>query len=124
MDGHSSHATPEFNLFCKEYKIIALYMPPYLSHLLQLLDISYFTILKRRYSQRIVELIRLGVNYVDKSLFLKLFIPARKETFTISNVKARFSAIGLVPLDPEVVLQILYIRLETPPEQAPTRSEI
>ena len=33
LDGHSSHATADFDHFCTERKIIPLYMPPHSSHL-------------------------------------------------------------------------------------------
>jgi hypothetical protein len=35
--------------YYKEYKIITLYMPPYLLYLLQLLNIDYFALLKQAY---------------------------------------------------------------------------
>src|SRR5450432_4589654 len=53
LDGHSSHVTPEFDLFAKEHSIITLYMPPHSSHLLQLLDVSCFAVLKRSYGRQI-----------------------------------------------------------------------
>jgi hypothetical protein len=34
MDGHESHSSHEFYKYCEEEKIIILYMPAYLSHLL------------------------------------------------------------------------------------------
>jgi hypothetical protein len=34
LDGHSSHATPEFDQYCADNKIITLCMPPHTSHLL------------------------------------------------------------------------------------------
>ena len=56
LDGYSSHATASFNYFYLKKRIISLYIPFYLSHLLQPLDISYFTPLKQYYSQRIREI--------------------------------------------------------------------
>ena len=47
---HGSHATVGFDRFCMERNIIILYMPPHSSHLLQSLDVSYFTPLKHLYS--------------------------------------------------------------------------
>jgi hypothetical protein len=45
LDGHSSHATPEFDQYCPENNIITLCMPPHTSHLLQPLDVSCFSLL-------------------------------------------------------------------------------
>ena len=55
LDGHESHATVGFDRFCIEKKIIPLYIPPYSSHLLQLLDVSCFAPLKHLYGQRVQE---------------------------------------------------------------------
>ena len=53
LDGHGSHITLEFNLFCKDHSIITLCMPPHSSHLLQPLDVSCFSPLKRSYGQQV-----------------------------------------------------------------------
>jgi hypothetical protein len=53
LDGHGSHLTPEFDLFCADHSIITLCMPPHSSHLLQPCDVSFFAVLKRLYGQQI-----------------------------------------------------------------------
>ena len=58
LDGHSSHATPEFDQYCADNKIITLCMPPHTSHLLQPLDVSCFSPLKRAYGREVEELAR------------------------------------------------------------------
>ncbi|OJJ84079.1 uncharacterized protein ASPGLDRAFT_284567 [Aspergillus glaucus CBS 516.65] len=71
LDGHSSHATAEFNRFCTERNIVPLYMPPHsshLSHLLQPLDVGCFSPLKCLYGQRITNKVQKGINTVEKSL--------------------------------------------------------
>ncbi|EFQ89076.1 hypothetical protein PTT_14797 [Pyrenophora teres f. teres 0-1] len=47
IDGHESHNSLEFQQYCKENKIITLYMPPYSSHLLQPLNVGCFSPLKK-----------------------------------------------------------------------------
>ena len=73
LDGHSSHATPEFDQFCIENKIITLCMPPHTSHLLQPLDVSCYSPLKRAYGREVEELARHGVYHVDKIDFLTAY---------------------------------------------------
>ncbi|EMD67605.1 hypothetical protein COCSADRAFT_34397 [Bipolaris sorokiniana ND90Pr] len=51
LDGYSSHAILEFNQYYTESKIITLCMPPYTSYLLQPLNISCFSPLKRAYGR-------------------------------------------------------------------------
>jgi hypothetical protein len=49
LDGHGSHVTAKFDQYCSANLIIVLCMPPYSSHLVQPLDMSYFSVLKRSY---------------------------------------------------------------------------
>ena len=53
-------------------------MPPYLSHLLQPLDVGCFSPLKRAYSREIEALIRNYINYITKLKFLLAFKAAFK----------------------------------------------
>ena len=89
-------------------------MPPHSSHLLQLLDVSCFSVLKRLYRQQIERLMRNGVNYIDKQDFLEAYLAAHKETMTSANIHSSFAAAGLVPYDPERVLSKLHTQLKTP----------
>src|ERR1700722_5588139 len=104
LDGYGSHSTPDFDLFCSEHSIITLCMPLHLSHLLQLLDVSCFSVVKRLYSQQIEGYMRVGLNHIDKPDFLTAYIPTRKEAMAIDIVRSRFAATGLVPYNPDRVL--------------------
>ena len=53
-------------------------MPPYLLHLLQPLDITYFLLLKRCYSNSILALARNYIYYISKETFLPAFKAAYK----------------------------------------------
>ncbi|KFZ24810.1 hypothetical protein V502_00710, partial [Pseudogymnoascus sp. VKM F-4520 (FW-2644)] len=123
LDGHGSHITPEFDLFCKDHSIITLCMPPHSSHLLQPLDISCFAVLKRLYGQQIEDLMRVGVNYIDKSDFLPAYFTARIESLTSNTIRSGFAAAGLVPYDPERVLSKLNTQLRTPTPPPPPTTE-
>ena len=119
LDGHSSHATPEFDQFCTENKIITLCMPPHTSHLLQPLDISCFSPLKRAYGREVEKLARQGLHHVDKVDFLTAYTRIRPIVFTQQNIQAGFQATGLVPLCPERVLSSLTVaRTPSPPQTA------
>jgi hypothetical protein len=123
LDGHGSHSTPEFDLFCSEHLIITLCIPPHSSHLLQPLDVSCFAVLKRSYGRQIEDLMRVGVNHIDKSDFLPAYLIARTEALTSNTVRSGFAGAGLVPYDPERVLSKLnsYLRTPTPPPPPPTK---
>jgi hypothetical protein len=99
---------------CKDNNIIYIYMPPYLSHLLQLLDVSYFGLLKRAYGGLVKAKMRLGYNHINKLDFLKAYPAARQQVFTIQNIQSGFQAAGILPFDPEEVLKELNIQITTP----------
>lgn len=114
LDGHSSHATAQFDQFCTARKIIPLYMPPHSSHLLQPPDVSCFGPLKKFYGQKIREAIQNGIYTIDKRDFLSLYTSIHQQAFSTSNISNGFTAIGLIPTKPKRVLQKLQIKLKTP----------
>ena len=111
LDGHGSHLTPEFDRYCKENNIVPIYMPAYLSHLLQPLDIGCFAVLKRSYGRFVESIIRDGIHYIDKLDFLSIFPKARAEALKSKNIAYSFAATSLVPYDPGRVFEKLYIQL-------------
>jgi hypothetical protein len=109
LDGHSNHATPEFDQFCTENKIITLCMPPHTSHLLQPLDVGCFSPRKAAYRHEISELARQGVFHVDKPDFLWIYTRIRLIALSDQSIKAGFQAIGLISFNPERVLTCLTV---------------
>jgi hypothetical protein len=65
-------------------------MPPHLSYLLQLLNITCFSPLKRSYGDVILALVRSRIYYISKETFLLAFKVAFKKTFTIENICVGF----------------------------------
>jgi hypothetical protein len=65
-------------------------MLPYLSYLLQLLNISCFLLLKRAYSYKIKALIYYYINYIIKLKFLLAFKAAFTQLFTLGNIYLAF----------------------------------
>ncbi|EEA18548.1 pogo transposable element, putative [Talaromyces marneffei ATCC 18224] len=121
LDGHGSHLTAQFDRICAENNIITVCMPPHSSHLLQPLDVSCFSVLKRQYGRLVEQRVRLGFNHIDKYDFLTAFPEARTMAYKTENIQNGFKATGLVPLDPEHVYQKLTIQLRTP-TPPPSRS--
>ena len=114
LDGHNSHLTPRFDLFCTEHKIIPLCMPPHSSHILQPLDVSCFSVLKRSYGRQVEQFMRRGIDFIDKPDFLISYHQARTETYQPDTIRNGFKATGLVPYDPIRVLSQLQIENKTP----------
>jgi hypothetical protein len=114
LDGHGSHLTPAFDKLCSDNSIIAICMPPHSSHLLQPLDVGCFGPLKRAYGGLVESKMRLGFNHIDKLDFLKAYPTARREVFKAQTIENSFAAAGILPLDPQRVLDKLNISLSTP----------
>jgi hypothetical protein len=92
-------------------------MPPNTSHLLQPLDVSCYSPLKRAYGREIKELARQGVYHINKIDFLTAYTRIRPIVFTQQNIQAGFQATGLVPLCPDRVLSSLTVaRTPSPPQ--------
>jgi len=109
LDSYSSHASAEFDQFCTENIIIPLYLPPYSSHLLQLLDIACFEPLKCTYGQETQIYMQHSINYIDKKDFIAIYQQVYSHALTASNICSGFAAGGLVPYKPEQVLDQLHI---------------
>jgi hypothetical protein len=99
LDGHESHLNQGFKDYCLENKILTLGMPPHSSHILQPLDIVCFLLLKRKYSQRVRDLARKHVFYINKEGLLPAFKDAFCDVFTEAICRKAFQASGLVPLN-------------------------
>jgi hypothetical protein len=121
LDGHGSHLTTEFDRTCSENNIISICMPPHSSHLLQPLDVSCFAVLKRQYGRLVENRMRNGFNHVDKADFLTAFPEARTAAYKAETIRNGFAATGLVPFDPERVIQHLTTQVKTP-TPPPSRS--
>jgi hypothetical protein len=74
-----------------------------------------FSPLKRRYSERVRDLAHRRVFYINKEGFLPAFKDAFFNVFTEQNCRKAFEAAGLVPINAQVVLDRLEVRLRTPP---------
>jgi hypothetical protein len=89
-------------------------LPLYSSHLTQLLDIGCFGILKQIYKRQIETFIKAYINYITKVEFFLAFYIVYKQSITLENTQSGFRGASLMPLNPDVVLLRLDIRLRIP----------
>lgn len=85
------------------------------SHLLQPLDVGCFAVLKKFYGLEVAEYMKLGIDSIEKDDSLEKFPQTREHAFKDTTIQNSFAATGLVPLDPNCVLEKLNIRLQSPP---------
>jgi hypothetical protein len=119
LDGHESHHSTAFELYCQDHSIITLCMPPHSSHYLQPLDVGCFGPLKQAYGRQIESLMRAHITHVSKLEFLCAFREAFFTSITVKNIQGGFAGAGLVPHDPERVLSKLDVQLRTPTPTGP-----
>ncbi len=106
IDGHASHITTQVIDYCVSQKIILLCLPAHTTHLLQPLDVGVFAPLATAYKTHVQRVTRLGGSYsIDKTDFLELYQLARHEAITPLNIRNAWTATGLLPFSPALVLQ-------------------
>ena len=114
LDGHESHESIDFRQLCEQNSITTLCMLAHSSHLLQPLNVAYFSPLKKAYGRGVENLMRSSINHITKLEFLLVFKQAYQESITEKNIYAGFAGASLVPLDSEIVVSKLEIKLRTP----------
>ena len=117
IDGHESHLSADFDDYCKENNIIPVSMPAHSSHLLQPLDVALYSPLKRAYGDEINTFVRASVNHITKSEFFIAFKAAHLRIFTEENARSGFKAAGILPWNPNIVIDKLDVRIRTPTPQ-------
>ncbi len=113
LDGHESHHSAEFEVYCQEHSIITLCMPAHSSHILQPLDVGCFSPLKQAYGRQIEEMMRAQITHISKDDFFPAFHAAFDIAMTKSNIQGGFRGARLFPFDPKRVISILDLKLKT-----------
>ena len=90
-----------------------LYLPPHTSHVTQPLDVSGFSPVKRQYRREIEELSTLDESApVKKARFLEIYARSRTNGFSVQTILGGWRGAGLVPFNPDKVLQSSQVRIE------------
>ncbi|KAM4055681.1 DDE superfamily endonuclease [Hirsutella rhossiliensis] len=98
LDGHGSHVTPEFDKYCTANSIP--------------LDVGCFSPLKTIYGRKVQEKMLAGIHHIDKQDFLPMYLDARRQALSPSNIRSGFMATGLFPFDPNRVLSRLQVQVD------------
>ena len=100
-------------------------MPPYYSHLLQSLDVDIFAPLKRALSKETDILSQHNSNHISYISWVEMYIRARTKALSSENLKAGWKGAGLIPLDPNKILDKLPKRTDSTLTQPETpRNEV
>ena len=121
FDGLKAHRTDYFVGYCWQQHIVPIKLPPHATHLLQPLDVVAFQPLKHHHRKAIDRALRLGIYEFNRVEFIAAFQKMRTDTFTVSTVKSSWREAGLIPFDPDKVLERITQRQAPPPEKWPSR---
>ena len=108
IDGHESHQSVEFEVFCEDKKIFTLCLA---SHLLQPLDIGCFSALKRAYSRQLEHFIKVHITHITKLEFFLALKAAHFTAMSEANIQGGFRGAGIVLFDPQAVISKLDVKL-------------
>jgi hypothetical protein len=114
VDRHGSHISKEFIQFCENHSIIALYLPPYIIHIFQSLNVSVFAPLAKIYKKRIYDYNIYNTLNINKSTFLELLYETRKKAISDYNIASAFQKTDLYPFNPSIIFEKLRSRSTTP----------
>ena len=107
LDGYGSHCTMEFITFCDDHKIVPFCLPPHSTHLLQPLDVVVFQPYKHYHAEAVDSVTRAGCPDFNKLEFLAAITSIRRQAFKPSTIVSAFRKTGLIPYNPEIVLERL-----------------
>jgi len=82
-----SRISAKFVAYCIEHNICLSLLPLHSSHLLQTLDVSLFSPLKKAVSADLDWLIRVGITQLEKVECVESYIRARPKAFAEKNVR-------------------------------------
>ena len=119
FDGLKSHRTDHFVNYCWENHIVPIELPPHATHLMQPLDVVAFQPFKHHHRKAIDRALRLGIYEFNRIEFIAAFQRMRADTFTSSTVKTSWREAGLIPFDPDKVLDRIRQKQPSPPPEIP-----
>jgi len=120
LDGHGSYINLDFLWTCKQNKVYLLFLPAHSSHVLQPLDLSVFSVIKRFYRQQIQALSYLNdAAPIKKERFITAYNAAREGAITERVIRAGWAAAGICLLNIDRVVNSSQVsrRPVTPPRQ-------
>lgn len=112
-----------FVKFCDLNKIMIAVYPPHSTHTLQPLDVVCFSPLAGNYSKALTKHLHnaQGLLPMKKGDFFRLFWQAWVETFTEKLILSAFKHTGLIPYNPNVILDKFATKEDEPKTPEPVR---
>ena len=93
--------------FCEQQKIIIFFLLPHTSHILQPLDVGVFNVYKHWHSDIVLAASHAGCGPITKNDFLASLKIIRDKTFKPRTIMHGFRDTGIVPYNPQIVIDQL-----------------
>ena len=107
IDGSGSHSTIPFLELATVNNIVLFRLPAHSTHLTQPLDVGVFQPYKHYHGEAVDNAVRMGDTEFGKLEFLASFQEFRTKTFKPSTIRHAFRTTGIVPFNPDIVLDII-----------------
>ena len=104
FDGYGSHVTQDFLDFCWQHKIRPFLLPAHSTHLTQPADVGAFQKMKYEFKKELRKHVFLGGNSISKADFFAMFQSFSDRTWSVKLCKSAFRKTGLIPFNPNIVL--------------------
>ncbi|TKA66365.1 hypothetical protein B0A49_07680, partial [Cryomyces minteri] len=130
LDGHGPHATKDFLDYGDDHKILLYYLPPHATHFLQPLDVVVFQPYKHWHAEAVDAATRTGCTNFNKVEFLAALQSIRLQTLQKSTVLSAWRQTGLIPWNPNLVIDRLQAyaatqpRTPSPPQETPPQTVV
>lgn len=107
LDNHPSHTSLMAYDYAKEHGVVMVSLPPHASHKLQPLDVSFFSPLKKGYSEQCYSFMRQHpYEKIEAGDIPKLFKSSYEKYASIGNASSGFSKTGIYPFNPDIFTDV------------------
>jgi len=122
MDNYGSHLTKEVIEYCEFHNIIIFTLIPHTSHIIQPLDVGVFQQYKHYHSEALDDAYRSGCNNFNKVEFFAAVSHIRSQAMTKRNIQSGWRRTGILPWNPNLVIDALRESLATPSDSSRDRT--
>jgi len=109
MNDYESHHTSEFLFYCENHKIIFFNLSLHTIHLLQLLNVCIFQLLKHWHSKMINWVVQMSDEIFSKIEFLTVFNKFQIKVFKESIIQSAWKHTDLISFDSKIILNKVQI---------------
>ena len=125
VDGHASHTSlMETSSLCEENQVVLYCLKAHSSHLILPLGQAFFGAIKSAWTNALRQFVAKNGEAVGLDTFGQVFRPVWRAAITAENAMSSFSASGIFPFNPNIVLNSGKLADNTPTAESPEATTI